>query len=232
MLMNTPPFKTSQSLQPLPEPGQYWTRDTVSLRVPAFQFKWVLEWVHMTLYSDKRSSYWLLIGHENYTAETMVNLDQQLRAFNQPLNGEVLRITQTTTLRTRPRVPWSTWVSLRSAHSSHQRMGIKWWAKQRWVGVCWCREPTRFSNRTAPAPDGGTLLGLRLVPSSCVSHSEPSGRHEALTPQVALLKQPPCAAVELRKRGPAPSAKCKLPPCGQLLRLGGAAPSLSTSPET
>ena len=67
MLMNTPPFKTSQSLQPLPEPGQYWTRDTVSLRVPAFQFKWV----HMTLYTDKRSSYWLLMGHKNYIAETV-----------------------------------------------------------------------------------------------------------------------------------------------------------------
>ena len=88
MLMNTPPFKTSQSLQPLPEPGQYWTRDTVSLRVPTFQFKWK----YMTLYTDKRSSYWLLIGHTDYTAETVTSLDQQLRTFNRPINGEVLRI--------------------------------------------------------------------------------------------------------------------------------------------
>ena len=87
-IMTAPPFPRADVLQPDPAPGQYWVSDTVSLRTVAFGSKAS----YMTVYVDKGSVYWLLIDHQDYTAETVVALDQQLRTFNRPINGEVLRI--------------------------------------------------------------------------------------------------------------------------------------------
>ena len=77
-LMTTPNFPKSDGLQPLPEPGQYWIRDTVQLRKKAFHLN---AW-YLTVYTCKRSVYWLLLPHADYTADTVINLDQQLRVFN------------------------------------------------------------------------------------------------------------------------------------------------------
>jgi hypothetical protein len=88
MLMNTPPFSPSTTMHPAPEPGQVWTRDTLKFRVPQFQLKSI----YVSGYSDKASGLWVLIPHIDYTAETVIELDQQLRTFNRPVNGEILRI--------------------------------------------------------------------------------------------------------------------------------------------
>ena len=49
--------------------------------------------MYVSVYSDKASGLWVLIPHVDYTAETVIELDQiKLRIFNRPINGEVLRI--------------------------------------------------------------------------------------------------------------------------------------------
>ena len=88
MLMNTPAFRPSTTLSPAPEPGQVWTRDTLKFRVAQFH----LNSFYVTGYSDKASGMWVLIPHLDYTAETVIELDQMLRTFNRPINGEILRI--------------------------------------------------------------------------------------------------------------------------------------------
>ncbi|KOO34385.1 hypothetical protein Ctob_016321, partial [Chrysochromulina tobinii] len=88
MLMNTPAFRPSTTLSPAPEPGQVWTRDTLKFRVAQFH----LNSLYVTGYSDKASGMWVLIPHLDYTAETVIELDQKLRTFVRPINGEILRI--------------------------------------------------------------------------------------------------------------------------------------------
>ena len=72
MLMNTPSFSPSTTLHPAPEPGQVWTRDTLKFRVSQFQLKSI----YVSGYSDKASGLWVLIPHIDYTAETVIELDQ------------------------------------------------------------------------------------------------------------------------------------------------------------
>ena len=88
MLMNTPAFRPSTTLSPAPEPGQVWTRDTLKFRVAQFH----LNSLYVTGYSDKASGMWVLIPHLDYTAETVIELDQKLRTFVRPINGEIMRI--------------------------------------------------------------------------------------------------------------------------------------------
>jgi transposase InsO family protein len=71
-----------------PGPGQVWTRDTLKFRVAQFH----LNSLYVTGYSDKASGMWVLIPHLDYTAETVIELDQKLRTFVRPINGEILRI--------------------------------------------------------------------------------------------------------------------------------------------
>ena len=86
-LMIAPPFKRSV-VQPKPAPGMYWTRDTIMLKRPSCEHKW---W-YITGYTDHATSKWLAMGHVDYTADTVIKLDQRLRAFNRPHRGEVMRI--------------------------------------------------------------------------------------------------------------------------------------------
>ena len=86
-LMITAPFPR-KGPQPKPEPGMRWTRDAVTLRVPSHQHGYI----YLTSYVDNGSDVWVIIGHKDYTAETVIACDQQLRAFNRPHHGEVMQI--------------------------------------------------------------------------------------------------------------------------------------------
>ena len=86
-LMIAPPFKRSV-VQPKPAPGMYWTRDTIMLKRASCEHKW---W-YITGYTDHATAKWLAMGHVDYTADTVIKLDQRLRTFNRPHRGEVMRI--------------------------------------------------------------------------------------------------------------------------------------------